>query len=146
MVINPSDDLSSYVKENTNNSTFITGGGRGQFKSSDRSDSGPIFTITQEVKVLGSWKNTERGIYNTKEINRVSWNGGTPRIDIRTWFESDMDHVKRAGKGISLTDGEAFGLCQALLSLGYGTPDSQDRDQNINQQYSSQKDMDDIPF
>ena len=39
-----------------------------------------------------------------KEFNRVSWNGGEPKYDIRDWSE---DHDKM-GKGITLTgDGVA---------------------------------------
>ncbi|HHV98031.1 MAG TPA: hypothetical protein GXX36_00410 [Clostridiaceae bacterium] len=37
-----------------------------------------------------------------KEFNRVSWNGGEPKYDIRDWSE---DHDKM-GKGITLTETE----------------------------------------
>lgn len=38
----------------------------------------------------------------TKELNRVSWNGGEPKYDIRDW---DPNHEKM-GKGITLTETE----------------------------------------
>ncbi len=37
-----------------------------------------------------------------KELNRVSWNGGEPKYDIRDWNEK---HDKM-GKGITLTEAE----------------------------------------
>jgi hypothetical protein len=37
-----------------------------------------------------------------QELNRVSWNGGEPKYDIRDWNET---HVTM-GKGITLTESE----------------------------------------
>ena len=37
-----------------------------------------------------------------KELNRISWNGGEPKYDIRDW---SADHEKM-GKGITLTEQE----------------------------------------
>ncbi len=37
-----------------------------------------------------------------KELNRVSWNGGEPKYDIRDWNEN---HDKM-GKGVTLTESE----------------------------------------
>lgn len=37
-----------------------------------------------------------------KELNRVSWNGGEPKYDIRDWNEKH----DRMGKGITLTETE----------------------------------------
>lgn len=45
-----------------------------------------------------------------KEVNLVSWNGNTPKIDIREWYE---DHTK-CRKGITLTDEEAKALYEVL--------------------------------
>jgi hypothetical protein len=42
----------------------------------------------------------------TKELNLVSWNGGTAKYDIRDW---SPDHEKM-GKGITLTEAEAKAL------------------------------------
>lgn len=41
-----------------------------------------------------------------KELNRVSWNGGEPKYDIRDW---SPDHDKM-GKGITLTEEELRSL------------------------------------
>lgn len=46
----------------------------------------------------------------TKELNLISWNGGTPKYDIRDW---SPDHEKM-GKGITLTDEEAKKLKELL--------------------------------
>ena len=55
------------------------------------------FEIVEEIGVLSEgskgWK---------KELNRVSWNEGEPKYDIRDWAP---DHTKM-GKGITLTDDE----------------------------------------
>lgn len=37
-----------------------------------------------------------------KELNRISWNGGEPKYDLRDW---SPDHEKM-GKGITLTEEE----------------------------------------
>lgn len=42
----------------------------------------------------------------SKELNRVSWNGGEPKYDIRDW---SPDHDKM-GKGITLTEEELRSL------------------------------------
>ena len=41
----------------------------------------------------GGWK---------KELNRISWNGGEPKYDMRDWAP---DH-KKMGKGVTLTETE----------------------------------------
>lgn len=46
----------------------------------------------------------------TKEINLVSWNNASAKLDIRPWNE---DHSK-CGKGITLTDEEAVNLKDIL--------------------------------
>lgn len=45
-----------------------------------------------------------------KEFNRLSWNGGEPKYDIRQW---SPDHEKM-GKGISLTEDEIRTLAEIL--------------------------------
>jgi hypothetical protein len=47
-----------------------------------------------------------------KELNLVSWNGRTPKLDIRDW---SPDHEKM-GKGITLTKDEAAKLAELLNS------------------------------
>ena len=47
-----------------------------------------------------------------KELNLISWNGATPKYDIREWAP---DHEKM-GKGITLTEEEAAVLVTVLKS------------------------------
>jgi hypothetical protein len=63
----------------------------------------PIGVIAEEK---GGWR---------KELNLVSWNGRTPKLDIRDW---SPDHEKM-GKGITLTKDEAAKLAE-LLKIGTG--------------------------
>ena len=49
----------------------------------------------------------------TKELNKSSWNGGTPKYDIRDWAP---EHAKM-GKGITLSDDELEKLKQLLQKL-----------------------------
>ena len=46
----------------------------------------------------------------TKELNRISWNGGEPNYDIRDWAP---EHEKM-GKGVTLTKNEAENLLSLL--------------------------------
>lgn len=46
----------------------------------------------------------------TKELNKISWNGGTPKYDIR---ELAPEHEKM-GKGVTLTEEEASKLKSLL--------------------------------
>lgn len=48
-----------------------------------------------------------------KELNRVSWNGGTPKLDLRDW---SPEHEK-IGKGITLNDEEAGKLLELLQEI-----------------------------
>ncbi len=70
------------------------------------------FDIVEEIGVLST---SSKG-WN-KEINKVSWNGATPKYDIRDW---SPDHEKM-GKGVTLTEGEL----KQLLSLFAKEPESQ---------------------
>lgn len=63
------------------------------------------FEILKEIGVISTSKNGW-----SREVNVVSWNENTPKIDIRDW---SPDHVKM-GKGITLTDDEAENLCMML--------------------------------
>ena len=64
------------------------------------------FEIVEELLVLSE---NDKGW--TKELNRVSFNGASPKYDIRTWSPGH----EKMGKGITLTD-EEFGLL--LKELG----------------------------
>lgn len=46
----------------------------------------------------------------TKELNRISWNGGEPKYDIRDWAPDR----EKMGKGVTLTGDEAAKLLELL--------------------------------
>lgn len=52
----------------------------------------------------------------TKELNLVSWNGRTPKYDLRDW---SPDH-KKMGKGVTLTVEELTALRDAVNEPGFG--------------------------
>ena len=56
------------------------------------------FEILQEIGVLSESPKEWR-----KELNLVSWNGATPKYDIREWAPGH----EKMGKGITLTVEEA---------------------------------------
>ena len=64
------------------------------------------YEIIEEIGVL-----SENAKGWRKELNKISWNGGTPKYDIRDWAP---DHEKM-GKGVTLTDEEVAAL-KALLN------------------------------
>lgn len=45
-----------------------------------------------------------------KELNRISWNGATPKYDIREWAPSR----EKMGKGVTLTEEEFEALKQLV--------------------------------
>jgi hypothetical protein len=55
------------------------------------------FEIVNELGVI-----SERSKGWRKEFNRVSWNGGEPKYDVRDW---NSEHQKM-GKGVTLTEAE----------------------------------------
>ncbi len=63
------------------------------------------FEIKQQIGTI-----SERGKGWTKELNLISWNGGSPKYDIRDWAP---DHEKM-GKGITLTEEEVRTLYKIL--------------------------------
>lgn len=60
------------------------------------------------VEKLGVLSESSKGW--TKELNRISWNGGEPKLDIRDWAP---EHEKM-GKGVTLTEEEAKNLLNLL--------------------------------
>lgn len=66
------------------------------------------FEITRHYGVISSEKNGW-----TREINLVSWNGGEPKFDVRSW---NGDHT-RMTRGITLSYGEAARLVSVLGSV-----------------------------
>ena len=63
------------------------------------------FEITRKCGIIG----TEKGGW-TRELNVVTWNGGEPKFDVRSWNE---DHT-RMTRGITLSYEEALNLATAL--------------------------------
>ena len=49
----------------------------------------------------------------TKELNKISWNGGNPKYDIRDWAP---EHEKM-GKGVTLTEDEFESLKKLLTEI-----------------------------
>ena len=60
------------------------------------------------VEQIGVMSESAKGW--TKELNRISWNGGEPKYDIRDWAP---EHEKM-GKGVTLTKNEAENLLSLL--------------------------------
>ncbi len=68
------------------------------------------FEITKTIGVLSEGS---RG-WN-KELNKISWNGGAPKYDIRDW---DENHEKM-GKGVTLSEEELRKLKELIdIELG----------------------------
>lgn len=63
------------------------------------------YEITSHIATLST---SSRGW--TKELNLVSWNGRSPKYDIRDWAP---EHAKM-GKGVTLSEEEARELLKAL--------------------------------
>ena len=64
------------------------------------------YEIVEELGVLST---SSKGW--TKELNKISWNGGAPKYDIRDWAP---EHEKM-GKGVTLND-EEFAALKELLN------------------------------
>lgn len=63
------------------------------------------YEIKKEIGVLSESKSGWR-----KEVNRVSWNGAAPKLDIRDWAPNH----EKMGKGITLTAEEVDKLKEIL--------------------------------
>ncbi len=63
------------------------------------------YEIINEIGVIS---NSSKGW--KKEVNRLSWNGGEPKYDIRQWAPNH----EKMGKGISLTEDEMRELAKIL--------------------------------
>ena len=66
------------------------------------------FEIKEE---LGKLSESPKGW--TKEVNLISWNGATPKYDIRDWAPNH----EKMGKGITLTAEEAETLYKILAKI-----------------------------
>lgn len=60
------------------------------------------------VEHIGTLSESAKGW--TKELNRISWNGGEPKYDIRDWAP---EHEKM-GKGVTLSEDEMIKLKELL--------------------------------
>ena len=68
--------------------------------------------IKYEIKEeLGVLSESAKGW--TKEFNKVSWNGGGAKYDLRDWAP---EHEKM-GKGVTLTEDEAKALYEILKDI-----------------------------
>lgn len=63
------------------------------------------FEIVEQIGVI-----SESAKGWTKELNKISWNGGEAKYDIRDWAP---EHEKM-GKGVTLTSDEAKKLLELL--------------------------------
>lgn len=63
------------------------------------------YEITEELGTLSA-----KASGWTKELNKISWNGGAAKFDIRDWAP---EHEKM-GKGVTLTEEEAEALYKLL--------------------------------
>lgn len=70
------------------------------------------FEIVKHVAVLST---SPKGW--TKELNLISWNGGSAKWDIRDW---SPDHEKM-GRGVTLTENEMTALISAAKTAGTTT-------------------------
>ena len=69
--------------------------------------------VTFEIRERGGMLDNGRNDNGwAMEVNLVSWNGGQPKIDIRSWNESH----ERMTRGITLTEDQAKKLGQILSS------------------------------
>jgi hypothetical protein len=73
------------------------------------------FDIVKHFGVISS----EKGGWK-KELNLVSWNGRTPKLDVRDWSPGH----EKMGKGITLSTEEAAQLAE-LLVLALAKPEEE---------------------
>lgn len=66
------------------------------------------YEIIEEISVLSESSKGWR-----KELNMISWNGASPKYDIREWAP---EHEKM-GKGITLSDEEIKNLADVLKNI-----------------------------
>lgn len=79
------------------------------------------YEIIEEIGQVG--KPTASG-WSTR-LNLISWNGGSPKLDIRSWNED----MSRMGKGVSFSKEDAKDL--AILLNSYLGMDEEDLDRPL---------------
>lgn len=74
------------------------------------------YKIIEEIGQVGE---SSTSGWSTR-LNLISWNGGKPKLDIRSWNED----MTRMGRGISLSEDDAKDLAGLLNSyLGFDVED-----------------------
>ena len=68
-----------------------------------------VFAIKEHIGVIAE-RNAGDSCKWTREVNKVSWNDGPVRFDIRYWNESHT----RIDRGLTLTEDEARSLAKQL--------------------------------
>lgn len=68
------------------------------------------YEITEHIATL-----SDSGDGTTKELNRISYNGAAPKLDLRSWKRSGEETILL--KGLTLTPEEAEVLREALNTL-----------------------------
>ena len=63
------------------------------------------YEILEEIAVL-----SENAKGWRKELNKISWNGGAPKYDIRDW----APQYEKMGKGVTLTEAECTKLKEII--------------------------------
>ena len=66
------------------------------------------YEIVEQIGVL-----SESAKGWTKELNKISWNGGVPKYDIRDWAPGH----EKMGKGVTLSDEEARKLVEIIKKV-----------------------------
>ena len=92
-------------RENNENTTIHR-------KYADRREMGMADFQFEIIETIGVLSESPKGW--KKELNRVSWNGGAPKYDIRDWAP---DHEKM-GKGVTLSDEELQALKGLIAGIG----------------------------
>ena len=67
------------------------------------------YTLVKHLGVL-SEHTDGNGNRMTKELNLISWNGGKPVLDVRSWSES-REHMT---SGATFTESEVLAMVKAL--------------------------------
>ena len=71
-------------------------------------ESGITYNVEKRVGVISTMSNGWK-----KELNKVAWNDGEAKFEIRSWSK---DH-QRMGKGISFTEEELVTLANILAKM-----------------------------
>lgn len=67
------------------------------------------YRIVEHIATLSDKNGT------TKELNRISYNGAPPKLDLRSWKQEGRGKIML--KGLTLTDAEAAALKEALQRI-----------------------------